>query len=83
MRPLKPVVTVQGLVGVVQTMSTTMSHNQSHICHLLHHSLQRYSSRSFLEASAMLNNRRRTWKIFCIPLPKMFRGVIIKVVAMG
>jgi hypothetical protein len=38
---------------------------------------------SFLEVSATPSNLRRTWKIFCVPLPTMFNVVTTKVVAMG
>jgi hypothetical protein len=82
MRPLKLVATVQGLVGVVQTTSTTRSHSQSHNCPLLHRSLQKCSSHSSLEASATPSSHKGIWKIFCVPSLKMFREEIIKVVAM-
>jgi hypothetical protein len=82
MKPLRLVATVQELVEVVQTTSTTRSHSQSHICPLLHRSLQKCSSHSFLEVNAVPNSHREIWKIFCVPSLKLFREVIIKVVAM-
>jgi hypothetical protein len=83
MRLLKLVEMVPGQVGVVKTTSTIMSHTRSHNCRLLHRSLQRYSSHSFLEVSAMLSSHRKTWKIFYVPLPTMCNVVTTKVVAMG
>jgi hypothetical protein len=81
-KPLRLVATVQELVEVVPTMSTTRNHVQNHICPLLRRSPQKCSSHSFLEVNAVLNSHRGIWKTFCVPSRKMFKEEITKVVAM-